>query len=47
MPIFRLQYGGVIVGHYKTRELLNNAMDKILAKNPDAKSSLHVWIVWF
>ncbi|EJA6573302.1 hypothetical protein MWV29_001462 [Escherichia coli] len=46
MPIFKLQAMGCIVGLFKTREKLNNAIDKILKDNPDAKSSIQVWIVW-
>lgn len=47
MPIFKLQYGGEIVGYYKTRDLLNRAIDKLIEDNPEAKRYLQVWIVWY
>lgn len=47
MPIFRLKCRGVIVGHYIDRDNLNDVMDKILNDDPEAKSSMHVTVIWW
>lgn len=46
MPVFKLHYNGSIVGFYKTREKLNNAIDKCIKENPEAKASMYVLIIW-